>query len=83
MKKPSPSEQLNTMLRDVLNAEGEATGCEECFDLLDQVAELVQAGQSYEELHPEVKKHLNDCTCCSGEFEALLKALKTLPQASQ
>ncbi len=83
MKKPTQSEQISMMIRTVLRAEGEAIGCEECFELLDQVAELVEAGQSYAELHPDVKKHLEDCFCCSQEFEALLTALKTLPPVEQ
>ncbi len=67
------------MLRGVLTADGDAIGCEECYEQLDKCADLLQAGKPFEEVYPEVKKHLDDCFCCADEFEALLTALKTLP----
>ena len=73
--KPEPSKQIAMMLKGILTAEGEAIGCDDCFELLDQCAELVKAGHSLDELDPEVRKHLADCVCCSQELEALLTAL--------
>ncbi len=78
MKKPdqmNPSERVAMLLDGVLRAEGEAMGCEDCYELLDRCAELVEAGKLIEEDFPEVKKHLGDCVCCSQEFGALLTAL--------
>lgn len=83
MKKPTPSEQFSMMLRGILNAEGEVIGCDECYELLDRCAELVESGQPFDELYPEVKKHLDDCVCCSEEFEALLTALRALAPPTQ
>lgn len=80
---PQPSERIAMMLKGIVTAEGEAIGCEDCFELLDQCAELVEAGHSLHELDPEVRKHLADCVCCSQEFEALLTALGLSPPASQ
>ena len=74
-EKSKPSERIAMMARGILTAEGEVMGCEDCFELLDQCAELVEAGHSLDELDPEVRKHLSDCVCCSEEFEALLTAL--------
>ncbi len=74
-EKSKPPERNAMMLKGILTAEGEAIGCEDCFELLDQCAELVEAGHSLDELDPEVRKHLADCVCCSSEFEALLTAL--------
>ena len=76
-------EKAAMMLRGILTAEGEAIGCEDCFELLDQCAELVEAGHPLDELDPEVRKHLADCVCCSSEFEALLTALGALPPSTQ
>ena len=78
-----PSEQIAMMLKGILTAEGEAIGCEDCFELLDQCAELVEAGHSLDELDPEVRKHLADCGGCSSEFEALLTALGALPSSGR
>ena len=82
-EKSEPSEQIAMMLKGILSAEGEAMGCEDCFELLDQCAELVEAGHSLDELDPEVRKHLADCVCCSSEFEALLTALGAPPSSRQ
>ena len=78
MKKPdqmNPSERVAMLLNGVLKAQGEAMGCEDCYELLDRCAELVESGRLIEEDFPEVKKHLGDCVCCSQEFGALLTAL--------
>ena len=82
-EKFKPSERVAMMLKGVLTAEGEAIGCEDCFELLGQCAELVEAGHSLDELDPEVRKHLADCVCCSQEFEALLTALGASPPSSR
>jgi len=73
-------EKAAMMLRGILTAEGEAMGCEECFELLDRCAELVEAGRPLDE---DVKKHLEDCVCCSSEFEALLTALRAQLTSTQ
>lgn len=77
------SEQAAMMLRGILNAEGEVLGCEECFELLDRCAELIEGGQKIEDVYPDVKKHLEDCICCVEEFDALLAALSALPSSEQ
>ena len=82
-EKPEASEQIAMMLKGILSAEGEAIGCDDCFELLDQCAELVEAGHPLNELDPEVRKHLAACVCCSQEFEALLTALGASSPSSQ
>ena len=63
------------MIRGILIAEGEALGCEECFELLEICADLVEAGQDVAEVYPDVMKHLEGCECCKEEFDALLAAM--------
>ena len=75
------TEQAAMMIRGILTADGEALGCEECFELLDRCADLIEAGQDIAEVYPEVKKHLDDCACCKEEFEALLAALDAVKQS--
>ncbi len=80
-KQPSKqTERAAMMIRGILTADGEALGCEECFELLDRCADLIEAGQDIAEVYPEVKKHLDDCECCKEEFEALLTALDAVQQ---
>lgn len=75
-------EQAAMMIRGILTADGEALGCEECFELLDRCADLIESGQDIADVYPEVKKHLDDCECCKEEFEALLSALEAVQQPS-
>lgn len=74
------TEQAVMMIRSIVAADGEALGCEECFELLDRCADLIEAGQDIADVYPEVKKHLDDCECCKEEFEALLSALDAVQQ---
>ena len=80
MKQPQSSERVVIMIRSVLAAEGECLGCEDCFELLDHCAELVEVGQSIEGIYPEVERHLKACFCCGAEFDALLSALRAAAQ---
>ena len=69
------TERLVTMIRGVLTAEGDAIGCEDCFELLDHCADLIEEGNPWEQVYPHVKRHLDGCSCCSQEFDALRAAL--------
>jgi hypothetical protein len=74
------TEQTAMMIRGILTADGEALGCEDCFELLDRCADLIEAGQDIAEFYPAVKKHLDDCECCKEEFEGLLAAMDAVQQ---
>jgi hypothetical protein len=77
------SERILVMIRSVLAAEGECLGCEECFELLDHCAELVEGGEALTAVYPEVERHLKDCLCCGAEFDALLAALRAAAQPAE
>lgn len=81
MSQRTPTERVASMIREVLSADGEAIGCEECFELLDHCAELAESGGSIAEVYPHMEKHLKDCFCCGAEFDALLTALRAAAQA--
>lgn len=83
VREPTPSERVAMLLRGIVTAEGEVIGCEDCFELLDRCADLVEAGQPFDEIYPEVKKHLDGCVCCSEEFAALLTALEAASSSPQ
>lgn len=74
--KAASSEQLAMMIRGILRADGDVIGCEDCFELLDRYADLLEAGVGGRDLYPEVERHLEDCAGCSEELGALLTALR-------
>lgn len=53
-------------------------GCNECFDKINEFAELKLQGKNAKEAMPLVKDHLDKCGECREEFHALLEAMKSL-----
>ena len=51
-------------------------GCDECYELIDEFAEMRLAGKHPEEALPLVEDHLKRCGNCKEEFEALLDCLR-------
>ena len=70
------------LLRGILATKDAAIGCDDCYELLDRYADLIEAGGDLEQIYPQVKAHLEDCGGCSEEFDALLTALRALPRSS-
>jgi hypothetical protein len=53
--------------------------CEETLELLDQFAEMVARGEDASQVLPLVKEHLEICSDCREEVEALLRILEESP----
>lgn len=53
-------------------------GCDECFDQLNEFAEMKLLGKSPEKAMPLVKEHLDNCGECREEYQALLKGMEEL-----
>ena len=70
---------LKKMVNSVVSTRPDEIGCDDCFAQLDRFAELVLAGKNAAEALPLVQDHLDRCMDCREEFEALLRALKTMP----
>jgi hypothetical protein len=64
------------LLQSVLETEAYEIDCVECFELLDQYAELIFDGIDPDEIMPLVRQHLDCCSCCAHEFEALMVMLQ-------
>ncbi len=58
------------------SATEEELDCEEAFALVDQYAECLARGEDAAALMPLVKEHLQRCTGCQEELEALLRMIK-------
>lgn len=64
------------LLQAALETEEYEITCVECFDLLDQYADLILDGADPSEIMPIVKQHLNFCSCCTEQFETLITVLQ-------
>ena len=69
---------LKRIVHSALTARPDEIGCDDCFEQLNQFAEMVLAGKDAAEAMPLVQDHLNRCRDCREEFEALLAALRAL-----
>ena len=67
---------LKKMMGAVASTLPDEIGCDECFALSDQFAELVLDGKPAAYLIPLVHAHLERCPDCKEEFEAFLAALR-------
>ena len=72
---------LKKMVRSIATTHDEELGCEDCFQELDQFAELELKDKNAAEALPLVQQHLDRCGNCREEFEAFMEAIKaTNPQ---
>jgi hypothetical protein len=64
------------LLQQALETEDYEINCMECFEALDQYAELILTGVDPDDILPTVNQHLEHCSCCTEEFKALMVILQ-------
>ncbi|TKJ29967.1 MAG: hypothetical protein CEE40_06680 [Chloroflexi bacterium B3_Chlor] len=69
---------LKRMVRNIASTRPDEIGCDECFEQLDRFVELELTGKNAAEALPLVQDHLDRCSDCREEFEALLAALRAI-----
>jgi hypothetical protein len=63
------------VLAEFLRTDPRDVGCDRALDALHAYTEMTAAGESAEEHYPGLATHLQSCCACSGDHEALLRAL--------
>jgi|GEM_PF-524537 len=71
------------LLQSALETEEYEITCLECFNLLDQYADLLLDGTDPDSIMPTVRQHLNNCPTCTQEFETLMTMLREISQTSE
>lgn len=71
-------QMLKGLVESIFATRPEEYTCGECFEHVDQFAEMVLAGKNAAEAMPLVQDHLNRCGACREEFEALLEAIQAI-----
>jgi hypothetical protein len=71
----SDKEMVTRLAHGIASSHPGEIGCDECFEQLDQFADLTLSGEDAAETLPKVREHLRGCADCREEFEALLMAL--------
>lgn len=67
---------LHQMVRGIMTTREDEIACDECFDLLDQFAELALQGKDPSVIMPLVQHHLEHCAECKEEYDLLMKSLR-------
>lgn len=67
---------LKQFVCDVLVTHIDEFSCVECYEHIEQFAEMTLQGQNAALLMPRVHAHLEQCPDCRQEFGALLAALR-------
>ena len=52
--------------------------CPECLDELDRYTQSILDGTPAEGVLERVREHLEDCPCCTGQFDLVLDTLKAI-----
>lgn len=72
------AQQLRQLIQGVFSTRPDELGCDDCYEQVDRFAEMVLSGKGAAEAMPLVQDHLNRCSDCREEFEALLNALQAI-----
>jgi hypothetical protein len=67
---------LRRLVEQLAMTRDEEVNCDEVYQVLDQFAEAAACGEDPSEFLPLVAQHLEICSCCREEYEALLKILQ-------
>ena len=69
---------LKEIVQEIVSTRPDEIGCAECFEQLNRFVEEKLAGKNAAEAMPLVQDHLDRCSDCREEFEALLAALRAM-----
>jgi hypothetical protein len=78
MKGKLEVDEVQRLVRQVLQTRPMEIDCDECLEQLDRFVEMSLAGRNAAQALPLVQQHLEQCDCCQEEFRALLSVLSSL-----
>ena len=61
----------------LLGPSGPEVGCDECFELLDEYAELDLAGEDADARLPGMRAHFAGCPACREDYESLRELVRS------
>lgn len=71
-------ENVKSLIGMIASAHPDKMDCDSCYEKIAEFAELHLLGKELPEALQTVHVHLEQCPCCQVEFEALIRALKSL-----
>ena len=71
-------DQIQSLVGLIVTTEPDQASCDDCYGQIGEFAEISLEGRELSEGMASIQRHLEQCPCCRGEYEALLEALKEL-----
>lgn len=71
-------EQIQTLVGLIVTTESDQIACDDCLGQIGEFAEHALEGRELSEGMELIQRHLEQCPCCQGEYEALVEALKEI-----
>jgi len=72
------NEQIQTLVGLIVTTESDTISCDECFGQVGEYAEKSLQGVELSDGMKAIERHLKQCPCCKGEYEALIGALQEI-----
>jgi Zn finger protein HypA/HybF involved in hydrogenase expression len=76
------TEQIQTLVGLIVTTEPDQISCDDCFGQIGEFAEKSLEGRELSEGMQVIQRHLTQCPCCKGEYEALVEALQEIDEKS-
>ena len=72
------SEQVQRLLNKIRQTREVEMTCPECLDELDKYVQRILDGAPVEGVLVKVREHLEDCPCCTRQFDLVLDTLRSI-----
>ena len=72
------NEQIQILVGLITTTEPDSIACDECLGQIGEYAEKALEGVKLSEGMKVIQRHLEQCPCCKGEYEALVEALREI-----
>ena len=73
-------EQVDRLLKKIQQTREVEMTCPECLDELDKYTQRILDGAPIDGPLLSVREHLDDCPCCTGQFDLVLETLQSIEE---
>ena len=74
------SQQVDRLLKKIQQTREVEMTCPECLDELDKYTQRILDGTPIEGVLESVREHLEDCPCCTGQFNLVMETLQSIEE---
>jgi hypothetical protein len=76
------TQQIQTLVGLIVTTKPDQISCDDCYGQIGEFAEKSLEGRELSEGMQVIQRHLTQCPCCKGEYEALVEALQEIDEKS-